>query len=210
MEKRYTASEWAAMESEHEVVATTPKFSFINELTEARLFKYPSQVDNMEASRLAQILYCGMLALEIIRHEAQPRAYQYAMKSITYGDFNHMRSASTDLANLIAVLSNQKDFQNKIKINTSISAPALQSRAWLRTFLYGGSDERRTRMFLIELEGNLGISGSDLKAARRIVGNWRDSSKEEHRSALTALKRVFINHAYQLDIWKELQSVLPH
>jgi hypothetical protein len=65
-------------------------------------------------------------------------------------------------------------------------------------------------MFLIELEGNLGISGSDLKAARRIVGNWRDSSKEEHRSALTALKRVFINHAYQLDIWKELQSVLPH
>lgn len=210
METRYTALEWAAMEGGHEVAPTQAKFSFINELTEARLFKYPAQVENKEASALARTLYCGMLALEILRHEAAPAAYKYAMQSITYGDFNHMRSASTDLANLIAVLSNQKDFQGKIKTNTAISAPALQCRAWFRTFLYGGFDERRTRTFLIELEGNLSIQGSEFKQARRVVGNWRDSNENERRSAMAVLRREFINHAYQLDVWKLLQNVLPH
>lgn len=177
-------------------------FDFIKqELVEARLFRFPENLHGRDAQGLARLLFASLLTMEIMRYENTNRAVQYAQQSLTFNEFDHMRTGATDVANLIAVLSNQSRYEKEIAVNTKISAPVLQIRTFLRTFVSVGYDQNEIRRFFIRLDEMLGVAGGEMHQARRIISDWEDASRMEKHTAWATLNRVFNSHGTQLDIY---------
>jgi hypothetical protein len=174
---------------------------FLQELVEARMFVYPENLKGKDAITIAKLLFCSMLALEIVRHENESRAQEYVNRTMAFNDFDHLRPSATDLANLIAVVANQDRYLDEVRTKIGLYAPELQIKAHLRTFTGAKNDPARIRQFLLKLDEALMIAGSDMRQARRIIGDWLRSSNGEKKIAWATLTRVFSSYAPSLDIY---------
>jgi hypothetical protein len=175
-------------------------FDFIKtELTEARLFPNPGSINGRSASELAHLLFSCMLTLEIMHHKHEANAFSYVQKTMAFKDFDHMRSGGTDLANLIAVMGNQNDYDSEMITNLKLYAPMLQIKAYFRSF--GWYSNTQIRQFFLQLESDLMIGDSMLRQARRTVTNWELSSELERSMAWSAINREFNRHGSQLDLY---------
>lgn len=180
---------------------TKESTGFLQELVEARMFKFPENLRGASAVTISRLLFAGMLALEILRNENEYQALVYANHTLAFNDFDHMRSTSTDLANLISIVSNQDRYLDDVKTKIGLYAPELQIKAYLRTLITARNDPARVRQFLLKLDEALMIAGSDMRQARRIVGDWSYASTGEKHIAWVTLTRVFNTHGSQLDIY---------
>lgn len=174
---------------------------FLQELVEARMFVYPENLKGSNAITIAKLLFCSMLALEILRYENEYKAQEYVNRTMAFNDFDHMRPSATDLANLIAVVANQDRYIDEVKTKIGLYAPELQIKAHLRTFPGARYDPARIRQFLLKLDEALMIAGADMRQARRIIGDWPSASSFEKKTAWASLTRVFSTYGSSLDIY---------
>jgi hypothetical protein len=180
---------------------TKESTGFLQELVEARMFVYPENLKGRDAVTIARLLFCSMLALEIVRHENGYKAQDYVSRTMAFNDFDHMRPSATDLANLIAIVANQDRYLDEVKTKIGLYAPELQIKAHLRTFPSDINYPSRIRQFLLMLDEALMIAGSDLRQARRIIGDWANATDGEKKTAWMSLTRVFSSYGSQLDIY---------
>lgn len=165
-------------------------FEFFDELNEARLFRGRETLQGKSADDLAKVLYLMFMMVEILRHEDSSWLRDYI--SNTMGDeyFRSMRSSSSDLHNIIAVLSNQDKFSDKIKTNGKISPPLLTIKRYFREILNKIKYPSQDRAFFKSLEDYLKISESKYKNIRRIVGDWESASKTEKNTVMYEIKNL--------------------
>jgi hypothetical protein len=180
---------------------TKESTGFLQELVEARMFVYPENLKGRDAVTIARLLFCSMLALEIVRHQNGYKAQDYVSRTMAFNDFDHMRPSATDLANLIAIVANQDRYLDEVKTKIGLYAPELQIKAHLRTFPSDINYPSRIRQFLLMLDEALMIAGSDLRQARRIIGDWANATDGEKKTAWMSLTRVFSSYGSQLDIY---------
>lgn len=173
---------------------------FIQELTESRLFRHEDDLNNNSAESLGRLLYMGVLSLEMLTYINEREARAYANRSIQYNEFDKMRPSATDLANLIAVLSNQDNYKNRIQVNTAISPPVLQLKQYLRSLSQNASQHAYNRMMLMNLEGQLRISQQELRQIRRVVGDWKSADKTQHNLVIKQLTRDISMNAPLFDM----------
>jgi hypothetical protein len=177
------------------------RFAFIQqELVESRLFPYPESLKGRSAYELGALLFASILALEMMRHEYESKAWTYVQHTMAFKDFDKMRSGSTDLANLIAVMSNQDHYSDDFTTNVSVYLPLLQTKTYLRTF--SNFTPNQVRQFLLQLDNDLLISDPSLHQARRIVSSWKDSDSLQKTMAWSSLSREFNRHGKQIDIFQ--------
>lgn len=180
-------------------------FDFIKkELVEARLFRNPHDLDGLAGYDIANLIFASFLLLEIMRHDDDLQALTYVNRTMQFKDFDHMRSGTTDLANMIAVLSNQNEYEEHLHPTWGLTSPQLQITAFLRSWI--SADESRIRQFLLKLGEDLHIFNSDLSSARRTVSKWKSASHSEKHSAWSNINRLLNRHAVQLDLYKMVHS----
>jgi hypothetical protein len=176
-------------------------FDFIKtEVIESRMFRTPLSFERTSAHDLARILYVGLLTIELMRHDDESTARTYCAQTIKWGDFDHMRSATTDLGNIIVALSNQSDYEDRMNINLNISAPVLQIKTYLRGVWMMSFQHGRDRQFFMNLETALGISDSSLYQVRRTVLDWPTANASERHFAISNMRRELYRHATRLDL----------
>jgi hypothetical protein len=201
MEQKYTASEWAAMEGVEEVAKpATPAFAFLQELTEARMFRGRDTLKGKTAEELAKVSFLMFMMLEILRKEDAGFAKTYAKQTIWHESFSSMKTNATDLHNLLSVLSNQQKFSDRIVTNFSINVPALQIRRYLRDIDSGLKQQGLDRAFFKTLQEYLKISSSDLKEVRRAVADWRDAGQTEKSTIRYKIKNLLQTTNHQNDL----------
>lgn len=149
---------------------------FIKELAEARIYKGTDILKGKSAVELAKLAYFMIMIIEILRWEDKSFAQQYVRATISYENFDAMRSNATDLHNLLAVLNNQDKFSGKIKTDAHISVPVLQLKRYLRDVESGKKDPGLDRAFLKSLEKFFKISDSAMREIRRDVADWNQGS----------------------------------
>jgi len=179
------------------------KLDFITkELVEARMFTGTASIGKHSLSELSRILYLNLLAVEILRYTDLDMAQHYANQTLQYGDFNHMRGSGTDLANLLAVISNQNDYDDRLEIDDKVVAPVLQTKSYLRGVwqLNPRGQHSRDRMFFMNIEAQLGINDSMLWSIRRGVLDWELLDSHERTRVLNNMRREIQRHAMRLDL----------
>lgn len=183
-------------------------FEFLDELKESRMFRGIAGLRGQRAHELGRVLYVAMLSLELARQFDERRSQMYAYKTLQFNDFDKMRNGSTDVANLVSVLSNQNDYAERIEVNFDVHAPALQLQSYMQRLRMGISAPSLDRQFFLNLEYALDISDSVLYSIRRVVLDWRRSNKWEKRTAVNNLRRELQRHAMLLDIVELLPNEL--
>ena len=88
---------------------------FITELTEARMFYDGKDLKGRSAEDIAGLAYLIIMLLQIIRYDYPSQAKSYASDTARYKQYETMHYSATDLSNLLAVLNNQENYDDKIK-----------------------------------------------------------------------------------------------
>lgn len=171
------------------------ELSFIQELTEARLFKYRDRIQDKTVQELAKTYYLMMIVLHIMRYEDFHWAKEYVNKTLQYNDFTGFRMSATDLHNLMVVLSNQGDFEFKTGSEADISLPLLGIKRFMRDIQYHRQEHYilDNHLFL-DLEAALQLHDSQLRAMRRMVMYWHTSTKQQRK---TMAQKIY-HQLYQL------------
>lgn len=184
------------------------KYQFIEEIKESRMFRGVAGLRGQRAYELGRVLYVAMLSLELIRQHDQRLSSMYAYRTLQYNDFDKMRNGTTDVANLVCVLSNQNDYAERIEVNFDVHAPTLQLQSYMQRLRMGLASPSLDRQFFINLEYALGISDSTLSGIRRVVLGWQHANRWEKQAAVSNLRRELQRHAMLLDIAELLPNEL--
>lgn len=173
---------------------------FIEELKEARLFRGRETLKGKTAEELARVFYLMIMMIEILRDEDKSWVEDYINNTMADSEFTSMRSNSTDLHNIIAVLHNQDKYSDKIIINARISPPLLQIKRYFRDIINNRKQHGVDRSFFKSLEDFLKINDSTLKNIRRTVGDWNLSSTTEKRTVRYDIKNMIKTTNQQNDL----------
>jgi hypothetical protein len=176
------------------------EYAFLNELAESRLFRYRDDFSKKKARELADLLFSTVLLLEILRHKHLSTAREYANRTMAPGEFDRVRTAATDLSNLISVLGDQEKFDADINTDFKVSVPMLQLKRYLRDLAAGKPSGSFDREFLLRLEDYLNVSDGTLKNLRRTVAYWHSATVLDKKTALETLLRGIRSTANQLDL----------
>lgn len=173
------------------------KLEFLDSLTESRMFKNSRDFSSMSNRTLANISMISIIMFTVYRQNSFVK--NYLDNTIGFGDFDFVRSSNTDLANVIAVMKNFKDFKILIA-NDGISFPILQFKSFARGIINESLSEADYRRYLYAFEGFLKINDSVIKNARRFAYDWEELDKVQR----DAMQRYFISYlnsnAYTMDL----------
>ena len=186
---------------------------FIQSLTEARFFRYQDNFDGKHVSSLATTLYLLLLLLEATRRYDKSYAQNYCKTTFLYGDFDGIRSYSTDIHNLIAVLNNKK-YQNRIIHDRNIHIPEFALKRYFRDVMWDSRESPINRSFFIQLSGDLGVTDGNTKTVRRTLIDYGAYSQQEYWDATERINRRLNDLAINCDLhwhWKSnLRNHIPH
>lgn len=182
-------------------------FDFIQELTEARMFRNRDTLSGKRVEDLATVAFLSIMMIEIMRHIDPNYAKRYARETLSYENFTAMRSSASDLHNVLTVLNNQTDFEGKITPNSRIAVPVLQLRRYLRDLENGRKDRGLDRQLFKTLEDFLAVRNSVYKKIRRNVGDWDLNSEAEKKNIRRTIKNELNRISLQLDILQHFKSL---
>lgn len=125
-------------------------FEFIQELSEARLFRNPGKVLSTTSSHLADNFFNAILALQTLKQTNPKAAQKYAMQTMTSGTDDTWRSSGSDLHNMAYMLKHQDKFRDKVNRDRFVHLPELQYKTWIRNMAQGKDEADYDRIFLID------------------------------------------------------------
>jgi len=165
-------------------------FDFLQELSEARLFKNPTKMSEIFTSELADNFFNAMLAIQTLK-KTDPRAAQrYAQQTLQSGSIDGWRSSGSDLHNMAYMIKNPDRYAGRMITDRHINLPYLQLMGYLRNTAAGREDSEYDRKFLLRLQKDLGIQSPGLKAARRLVADWDYAEPNDRRLAATKIHQT--------------------
>ena len=181
-------------------------FDFIQEISEARLYRNGETLKGKTAEDIAKITFLTIMMLEILRTVDGSYTKKYAADTLPFQNFTAMRPSATDLHNLLSVLAEQDKYAGKIAVNHEISVPELQIRRWLRDIENGKKDVSLDRQLFLKLETYFRIKDSTLRNIRRDVADWSIASHSEKEAAINLIKQMANRLSQQSDLYQHFKN----
>lgn len=180
------------------------KLEFIDELTEARLFKHQRDFHRYNNRDLAEL---SMLIILICTAYQQDNFVKhYLDETIAMGDFSRIRSSSTDFANIVAVMKEYDQYKIKIT-NSNISFPEMQFKQFVREITGSGLSSKDAHRYLFAFEDFLKIGSSAFKKMRRTALNWAEASPSDRQEFRKFAIQLFSQTAMGLDFFQWYKNV---
>jgi hypothetical protein len=183
-------------------------FEFIQELTEARLFRNPARMSELYTSELADSFFNAVMALQILQKTDPKKAQKYAKATLASGSIDGWRSSGTDLHNMAFILKNQDRYEGRMTKDRTVTLPYLGFMQYLRNMANGHDDQQYNRQFLLKLQNQLHIQNAALRSARRTVADWEHSLPDEHKVAATRVFRGMRHDLRASDMFNQYNAVM--
>jgi len=163
------------------------------ELAEAKLFKSPASFKTKSTQDVTHNIYAHVLALQAMRYTDPGVAGKYAKNTLRFNGFDSVKAGASDLHNLMGHFAGIED-------KGVLTIPNLQVKRMLRDIQNGVKVTDRDRRTLLQLEKSLGIKDPNLKAMRRIIGDWPKSTPHEQKLGATRLGFMMNHYARGSDL----------
>lgn len=170
---------------------------FVNELVESRMFQHARNFNDFDNRQLAELAMVSILVIYVKRRDSF--ITKYLEETISMSDFDFIRSSSTDMANIIAVLKNYQD-RNITIVNSAISFPVMQFRNFARQIISNNLNSTDARRLIFAFEDHLKIISSDFRAARRTALDYSTSSPNDRKKFQQFVNTFFTNVARNMDL----------
>jgi hypothetical protein len=196
MEQKYTAKQWAAIEGGHSIDAS-PKFSFVGDLTESRMYRTRKQLEASDLGDVADFAFLNLLSMHILNNDEETKslAQAYAKRTIENNQFKNYKQSGTDLYQALHKLSND----NQVKL------PEEELKAYLRQVAKGNPTPQARGLFM-KLERALKIQETNYKSLRRLGVDWSKLSHSQRRLVNTRLLQYYRTNAIRSELYPPLLS----
>jgi hypothetical protein len=175
-------------------------FEFVKELSEARVFRNPTNLPEIGISNVAENFFNAALALQIMKYENPKAAQAYAQRTLA-GGFDGWRSSGSDFNNMSQILMNPARYADRLNMDRHVSVPSLQLKTWLRNMAQGQDDVNYDRKFFLALQRQLGVKSPGLISARRVVADWSRSLGNDRAQATAKVHRGLSRDLKQVDFY---------
>lgn len=176
-------------------------FEFIQELSEARLFRNPAKMGEVFTSELADNFFNAVLALQTLKQTDPKAAQKYAQQTLQSGSVDGWRSSGSDLHNMAFMLKNQDRYEGRMTKDRHVTMPNLMFVGWLRNMAAGRDDKRYDRTFLLRLQKELAVQSPGLRAARRLIADWDHALNDERKLAATRVHQGMRHNMQSSDMY---------
>ena len=140
---------------------------------------------------IAQGFFEHLLVLQQMRFENPTWAKKYAKQTLKFQGFTNVRTGATDLHNLAAIIANPSLFSAKVPDLGNFQFDELRFKRYLRNIIAGRYEPSMDRAFFLKMQKNLGIGGSMLKTARRVMADYGATSTGERKAVSTRMMNSF-------------------
>lgn len=181
-------------------------FEFITELSEARVFRNPTNLPEVGIGTVAENFFNSALALQIMKYENPKAAKAYAQRTLA-GGFDGWRSSGSDFNNMAQILINPDRYADRLTMDRRVSVPSLQLKTWLRNMSQGHEDTEYDRRFFLAMQRQLGVQSPGLISARRVVADWSRSLGNERAQATAKVHRGLSRDLKQVDFYAPFARV---
>lgn len=189
-------------------------YEFIGDLSESKLIPSKSNLRKLTAQEVSDLVVLNLCALYILwsNSNTQDFAEKYAKRTLAHGTkFDKWQTSGTDLYILLHALVsedevlNKPDASNKFRANLPIGAPLLVR--WLRDMSQDHLKEATHRALFVKLDFNFRTTNNSIRAIRRLVLDWNDLDREEHKLAMTRLLQFMRARAARGEIIGKLSQM---
>jgi hypothetical protein len=129
-----------------------------------------------------------MLYLNALRHANESAAANYAQSTLSYSEFDSVKSSATDFYNLAAGTLEDRQF------------PELAFKRWLRDIVADRRDSRQDYQLFTEFENVLKINSAALRGLRRISLYYQDYSPGAQKNFWTTMTQYLRANMKTIDL----------
>jgi hypothetical protein len=212
MEKKYTAAEYALMSGGHSIESKSIdslNLTFINDLTESRMFRTRQQAETTDARSMIDFAFMNLLTLQLLysNYETAPIAKEYAAKTIEFRSFDSFKPAQTDLyLALNGIKTGKLGGGEAARIQMNKLKVPYQT---LVDYLYRmsqGKEIPNPMSVLTQIEKGMDIQDSNYKAVRRLVTNWQSMDASSRKIAITRMLQFYRTKAIRSQLYGVLND----
>jgi hypothetical protein len=180
---------------------------FLQYVSEARVVRRQSDLQRYTFQEITERIYLSFLTLSLLKNFKQAIGFvkSYSTNTLTYGNFDRVRTTSNDLSNMLAIVAGDPSIVEKLANKNSAmvlrqrqNVPILAIRRYLRNF-------KNDYEFLTQLESALGINNPDYKNLRRAISDFISLDNKRKKITVTRLLQALKAKLSGTDLQKQVQ-----
>lgn len=204
MSDKHTEMEKPLMEGGHSVedyttecpfVKEQESFSFLKELSEARMTRNESNTRVLTYTDCCERAYLSMLILQLMRYYPKYEGISAAYAKRTDDpEFKMFKSFKTDLYNFIYFITGDsrafkklKDPESALRLSQRTFFPRLHFNRFISRLKNASAPKRNDQEALLKIESGLRITNSDYKSIRRALFSWDKLDRTQRKNVTTRL-----------------------
>ena len=181
---------------------------FLKYVSEGRVVRRQSDLQRYTFQEITERIYLSFLTLTLLRNFSQTLGFvkTYATNTLSYGNFDRVRTTSNDLHNMLAVVAGDPSITQKLSNKNAAMAirqrqtvPTLAIRRYLRDF-------KGSYAFLTSLESSLGITNIDYKNLRRAIYDYASLDTRRKKATTTRLLQALKAKLPGTDLQRKAQE----
>jgi hypothetical protein len=205
-EKKYTASQWAAIEGGHTMYETSKKLTFMQTLGEAKMFRSREQISREGARQLTDHLFVSLMSLYAMSKDYNyaPIAQKYAQQTTMRGGFNSPAPGGTDVYQTMYSLKHPELFKGNekdVSLLGKVRVDDKKIKRFLDQMRSGNVNKGQAQAFFFKLERDLAIQDPKLRAARRLTQDWDTLTTQQQQLVGSQLMKYFRTSARRSDLF---------
>ena len=181
---------------------------FMKYVFEGRVVRRGADLRRYTFQEIQEKIFLTFLALSLLKNFKETRNWvkQYTSSTLTYGDFNLIRSSANDLHNMLAVVDGVKDITQKLANPKQAAVlrqrniiPTLAVKRYLRTL----DDDYQ---FLNKLEKSLNVSNNDYRNLRIAISDYLNLNSSRKKIVVTRLLQAVRNKLSGTDVSRKVEE----
>jgi hypothetical protein len=182
--------------------------SIFHELSESRMWRQMKQLTGLKMSKVAELMFEQLLALQIFAQSDPTYAAQQAAQIMRLQNFDGFRTSQPDLYNVLTIMVDPDRFDDQIVQDVQVSVPELRLKRNLRAIAknkYNAGDYNYLMLMLQrEMQDYL---PAPLIQMRRQIGNWDRTKPQDRKVIVDRLMLQMRERGFQNESYERLRTL---
>jgi len=182
--------------------------SIFHELSESRMWRQMKQLTGLKMSKIAELMFEQLLALQIFAQSDPAYAAQQAAQIMRLQNFDGFRTSQPDLYNVLTIMVDPERFDSQIVQDVQVIVPELRLKRNLRAIAknkYNAGDYNYLMLMLQrEMQDYL---PAPLIQMRRQIGNWDRTKPQDRKVIVDRLMLQMRERGFQNESYERLRTL---
>jgi len=182
--------------------------SIFHELSESRMWRQMKQLTGLKMSKVAELMFEQLLALQIFAQSDPAYAAQQAAQIMRLQNFDGFRTSQPDLYNVLTIMVDPERFDSQIVQDVQVIVPELRLKRNLRAIAknkYNAGDYNYLMLMLQrEMQDYL---PAPLIQMRRQIGNWDRTKPQDRKVIVDRLMLQMRERGFQNESYERLRTL---